>query len=150
MEIVKKIVVIVVVALAGCASLESRDYTYEHGRSAMQVVYGIVRDVRPVNVQGHNSWVGPTVGGTIGGIGAGVGTDNGWYAAAGSAVGAMVGAGVEKLATRSKGIEVTVALDSGQTIAIVQGDGEKFNVGQRVKCVQYGKEIRITSASSSS
>jgi outer membrane lipoprotein SlyB len=143
----KMAVAMMMAVMTGCASLESRDYSYEHGRTAMQVVYGVVRDVRPVNIQGHNSWVGPTVGGTIGGVGAGVGTNNGWYAAAASAVGAMVGAGVEKLATKSKGLEITVTLDSGQTISIVQGDGETFSKGDRVKCIQYGKEVRVTKSS---
>jgi len=64
--------------------------------------------------------------------------------ALGAVVGGMTGAAVEEGATRQLGVEVTVRLDDGQYLAIVQGDqGENFRVGERVRVLRDAGVTRV-------
>ncbi|MBM4181643.1 MAG: glycine zipper 2TM domain-containing protein [Betaproteobacteria bacterium] len=135
--------------LAGCASgLGSGDYERTEARRAYEVKMGVVQHVRSVRLEGTDSGVGTVAGGAVGGIaGSEVGGGKGSYVGAvvGAVVGGLAGAAAEEVATRKPGVEVTVRLDSGRTLAIVQEDtGEKFAVGDRVRLLESGNQVRVT------
>jgi len=111
--------------LAGCASgLGGGDYERKEARRVYEVKMGVVESVRSVKLEGTASGVGATAGGVVGGV---------------------AGAAAEEAATRKPGIEITVRLDSGRTIAVVQEDtGEKFAPGERVRMLESGGQARIT------
>ena len=135
--------------LGGCASNLSGD-TYSRGeaRRAMVVKFATVQSVRFVKLEGTKSQVGTVAGGAVGGIaGSGVGGGRGSAVAAvlGAVAGGMAGAAIEEGVTRSQGVEVTVRLDGGRYMAVVQQDaGENFRPGERVRLVQDGGTMRVT------
>ena len=135
--------------LAGCASgLGSGDYERKEARRVYEVKMGVVESVRSVKLEGTASGVGATAGGVVGGVaGSEVGGGKGKAVGAvlGAVVGGVAGAAAEEAATRKPGIEITVRLDSGRTIAVVQEDtGEKFAPGERVRMLESGGQARIT------
>ncbi len=135
--------------LSGCASgLGSGDYERKEARRVYEVKMGVVESVRSVKLEGTASGVGATAGGVVGGVaGSEVGGGKGKAVGAvlGAVVGGVAGAAAEEAATRKPGIEITVRLDSGRTIAVVQEDtGEKFAPGERVRMLESGGQARIT------
>ncbi len=135
--------------LAGCASNLSGDsYSRGEARRAMVVKFATVQSVRFVKLEGTKSPVGTVAGGAIGGIaGSGVGGGRGSAVAGviGAVAGGLAGAAIEEGVTRKQGVEVTVRLDSGRYMAVVQQDaGEGFRSGERVRLVQDGGTMRVT------
>jgi outer membrane lipoprotein SlyB len=50
----------------------------------------------------------------------------------------------EEAATKKQGVEITVRLDSGQIVAIVQqASATTFNVGDRVRVLTLNGETRV-------
>ncbi len=142
-------IVLLPAILAGCASgLGSGDYERKEARRAYEVKMGVVQHVRSVRLEGTDSGVGAVAGGAVGGIaGSEVGGGKGSYVGAvlGAVVGGLAGAAAEEVATRKPGLEITVRLDSGRTLAVVQEDtGEQFAVGDRVRLLESGNQVRVT------
>ena len=54
----------------------------------------------------------------------------------GAVAGAVAGEAVEERVTRQQGLQITVDLDEGSTVAIVQGADQAFAVGERVKVLR--------------
>lgn len=123
--------------LAGCATSSSGQvYTREQTRRAMSVQLGTVEFVKSVRVEGSKSGLGAAIGGVVGGVGGGtVGGGKGSTLAAlgGAAVGALAGHVAEGKLTELDGVEITVKLDDGQVIAVVQEADLLFAVGDRVR-----------------
>lgn len=149
----KRIAVLAVAALAvtlaGCASgLGGGTYERGEARRAMTVQYGSVEAVRMVQLEGTKSPVGTVAGAAVGGIaGSGIGGGRGQAVATvlGAVVGGMAGSAIEEGVTRERGVEVTVRLDSGHLLAVVQGDeGEGFRPGERVRVLRDGGTTRVT------
>jgi outer membrane lipoprotein SlyB len=143
------VALLVPAVLAGCASgLGSGDYERKEARRVQEVKMGVVDSVRNVNLGGTDSGVGTVAGGVVGGIaGSNVGGGKGSAIGAvlGAVAGGVAGKAVEEVSTRKQGIEITVRLDSGRTIAVVQEDtGEKFSPGERVRVLESGGQARIT------
>lgn len=137
------------VTLAGCASGKgSGDYERTETRRVYEVKMGVVEAVRYVKLEGTDSGVGAASGAVIGGIaGSGAGDRRGSAigAVVGAVVGGVVGAATEEATTKKQGIELTVRLDSGRLLAVIQEDtGEKFAVGDRVRMLESGGQARIT------
>jgi len=137
------------VALAGCASgLGGGTYERGEARRAMTVQYGSVEAVRMVQLEGTKTPVGTIAGAAVGGIaGSGVGGGRGQGIATvlGAVAGGMAGSAIEEGVTRQRGVEVTVRLDTGQVLAVVQGDeGEAFRPGDRVRVLRDGGTTRVT------
>jgi outer membrane lipoprotein SlyB len=135
--------------LAGCASgLGGADYERTEARRVQEVKMGVVESVRSVKLEGTQTGVGAVTGGVVGGIaGSNVGGGKGSAVAAtlGALAGGLAGAAVEEVATRKPGVEITVRLDGGRTIAIVQEDtGEAFRAGDRVRVLESGGKARVT------
>lgn len=137
------------VAITGCASgLGGGDYERTEARRVMSVRMGVVEGVRPVKLEGTNSPIGTLGGAAVGGIaGSTVGGGKGANIAAvvGAVVGGLAGAAAEEGLTRKQGIEVTLKMDNGELLAIVQEDGgENFVPGERVRLLQDGRNTRVT------
>jgi outer membrane lipoprotein SlyB len=140
---------LVALLLGGCASgLGGGTYERGEARRAMEVEMGTVESVRPVRLEGTKTPIGTIAGGAVGGIaGSSIGGGSGRHIAMvlGAVAGGLAGSAIEEGATRSNGVEVTVQLDSGRLIAVVQEDqGENFAPGQRVRLVKDGRTTRVT------
>lgn len=78
---------------------------------------------------------GGALGGALGsGIGRGAGSTIG--VVGGAIVGGIAGSAVEEGATKQPGVEVTIRMDTGRTIALVQGIDPPVRVGDRVKVMR--------------
>jgi len=134
--------------LSGCAQgLGGGSYTRDEARREQNVRMGMVESVRPVQIEGTRSGVGPAAGAIVGGIaGSTVGGGRGSTAAAvlGGVAGGVAGQAIEQGATRRNGVEVTVKLDSGALVAIVQEADETFKPGERVRILSDGRTSRVT------
>lgn len=143
------VVFLVPALLTGCASgLGSGDYERREARRVQEVKMGVVESVRSVKLEGTESGVGTVAGAAVGGIaGSNVGSGKGSAIGAvlGAVAGGVAGKAIEETATRKQGVEITVRLDSGRTVAVVQEDtGEAFNRGDRVRMLESGGQARIT------
>ena len=135
--------------LTGCASGRGGDdYERAEARRVYEVKMGIVEHVRSVKLEGTETGIGAAAGGAVGGIAgstAGRGKGSAVGAVLGAVVGGLAGAAAEEVTTRKTGVEVTVSLDSGRTIALVQEDkGENFKVGERVRVLESGGQVRVS------
>ena len=129
--------------LAGCQSSLSGDtYSREQARREMSVRQGTVEGTRDITIEGTKSNIGTAAGAAVGGLAGGRGSTAG--AIAGAVVGGVAGAFIEEGATRRSGQEITIRLDSGNVIAVVQEGDEKFAVGQRVRLVGASGNTRVT------
>ena len=135
--------------LAGCASSKSGDvYTRDQARREQTIRMGIIESVRPVTMEGTKSAVGPMAGAAVGGIAGstlGHGKGSAVTAVIGAVAGGLAGAAIEEGVTRRQALEITVKLDNGQFLAIVQeGDATEFRPGDRVRLLSTGGETRVT------
>ncbi len=136
------------VFLAACASSQSGSvYSRDEARKTQTVRMGVVESVRTVRIEGTKTPIGTVAGGAVGGIaGSTVGHGRGSAAAAvvGAVVGGLAGAAAEEGLTRKDGLEITVKLDNGSMIAVVQEADEQFHPGERVRLVESGGTTRVT------
>ena len=65
-------------------------------------------------------------------------------AVAGAILGGVAGHAIEESATERPGVEITVRMDSGRMVAIVQEASELFRSGDRVRVLSDGYTTRIT------
>jgi outer membrane lipoprotein SlyB len=129
--------VAIAVVLAGCASSKSGEvYSRDQAQKAHTVELGLVEFVKEVRVEGSRSGGGAAVGGVAGGFaGSTVGGGKGSTLASigGALLGAAIGAKAEEKLSEFDGLEITVKLDSGKVLAIVQEADVLFAVGDRVR-----------------
>jgi outer membrane lipoprotein SlyB len=120
----------------GCASFAPQDYGYSEARSIESVVYGTIESVRPVRLNEDHGGVGSAAGAVIGGLAGnelGHGAGRAVTTILGAIGGGLAGNAIERNATAQSGTEIVVRLDSGASIAVVQGASEQFETGQRVR-----------------
>jgi outer membrane lipoprotein SlyB len=133
--------------LAGCASSNSADvYSRDQARSMQTVQMGMVQAVRSIQIEGTRSGIGAVAGGIAGGVaGSTIGSGKGSTLAAlgGAALGAVGGTVAEEKLTKKAGLEITVKLDSGSMIAVVQEADVPFAVGDRVRVLTGGGTTRV-------
>ncbi|MBK1706141.1 glycine zipper 2TM domain-containing protein [Halochromatium glycolicum] len=126
--------------LSGCpASMSASSYTRDQARSAQDVQYGTVQSVRSVRIEGTKSGAGTLAGGAIGGLlgnEVGAGTGRTLATIGGGIAGAVAGSAVEEGVTRQRGLEITVQLDNGRTVAVTQAADESFAPGDRVRVLR--------------
>lgn len=127
-------------SVAGCAGHSMSGAAYSRGQTqqVMIVKEGTVVSVRPVTIQGTKTGAGTLAGGVLGGaLGSGIGRGTGRLVGAvgGAIVGGLAGSATEEAASKQNGIEITVDLDAGGTVAVVQGVdlGVGFSAGDRVR-----------------
>jgi outer membrane lipoprotein SlyB len=136
------------VLVSACASSNSGSvYSRDDARKVQTVKTGVVESVRTVQLEGTKTPIGTVAGGAIGGI-AGGSIGSGRASAVGAVLGAVVGgiagAAAEEVVTRKDGLEITVKLDGGAMIAIVQEADEQFHPGEKVRIVENGDTSRVT------
>lgn len=137
------------VLLAACATSNSGSvYSRDEARKVQTVKTGVVESVRQVKLEGTKSPVGTIAGGAVGGIaGSSIGGDgkSGMVGAViGAVVGGLAGAAAEEGITRKDGVEITIKLDGGGLIAIVQEADEVFVPGEKVRILESGGESRVS------
>lgn len=141
--------VLLAAMLAGCASSKSGDvYTRDQARIVHTVKLGVVESVRTVKLEGTKTPVGTAAGAVVGGVaGSSIGGGRGQTIATvlGAVAGGVAGAAAEEGITRKDGIEITVKLDNGTMLAVVQeATAEQFNPGERVRVLEGGGVTRVT------
>lgn len=128
------------VLVAACASSRSAQvYSRDQALREMRVYYGTILEVRPVQIEGTQSGVGAVAGGVTGGVlGSMVGGGNGRIV--GGVVGALGGAAggalAEEAITKKNGVEITVEMDSGEIVSVVQEADADYRVGDRVRLLR--------------
>lgn len=130
------LLVLCLLVTGGCASQGGQDYTRNQQRQSMTIQRGVVSDIRVVQVSEDSTLLGPTVGGVAGGVlGSLIGGGRGRIlgAVGGAAVGAVGGAAVEKSVRDKDVYQITVRLDNGGEIAVVQDMDVSFQAGDRVQ-----------------
>ncbi|MDR5170513.1 glycine zipper 2TM domain-containing protein [Methylobacillus pratensis] len=139
---------IILLTLGGCMSSNSGDvYSRDEARKTQTVRLGVVESVRNVRLEGTKTPIGGGAGAVVGGIaGSSVGGGRGQAIATvlGALVGGLAGAAAEEGVTRKDGLEITVKLESGNLIAVVQEADVQFNPGDKVRLVESGGVTRVT------
>jgi outer membrane lipoprotein SlyB len=146
-----KLLVVGVIAtfMTACASSNSGSvYSRDDARKVQTVKTGVVESVRSVKLEGTKTPIGTVAGGAIGGI-AGGSVGNGGRTSAvvaviGAVAGAIAGSAIEEGVTRKDALEITVKLDGGSMIAIVQEADEAFKAGEKVRIVENADTSRVT------
>jgi outer membrane lipoprotein SlyB len=139
-----------VLLVAGCATPQTAD-TYTRGEAlrAQSVEMGVIESLRPVKIEAGQTGVGTVGGAALGGV-AGSALGSGTRASVagaigGAIVGGLIGSAIEKDVSKADGVEVTVRLDSGRMIAVVQeGTGAEFRPGDRVRVTSDGYTTRVS------
>ena len=136
------------VLLTACASSNSGGvYSRDDARKVQTVKTGVVESVRTVKLEGTKTPIGTAAGGVIGGVAGGsIGHGAGSTIAAviGAVAGGIAGSAVEEGVTRKDALEITVKLDGGAMIAIVQEADEAFKPGDKVRIVENADTSRVT------
>lgn len=139
---------LLVVTLAGCASSQSgSSYSRSSTRNEMSVRLGVVESVRKVTIEGGNTPVGTVAGAAIGGMaGSNVGGGRGSTVGAilGAVAGGMAGSALEEKVSKKDGLEITVRLENGNLVAIVQEADEEFHPGERVRILSGNGTSRVS------
>lgn len=134
------IIVFLFMIAMGCASSHSsRVYSRDQAMKAQNVRFGTVETVKAVQIEGTKSVVGPAAGAAAGGaLGSTIGSGSGKTVAIvlGALAGGAAGAAAEEELTKKQGLEITVKLDSGEMIAVVQDADVPFAVGDRVRVLR--------------
>lgn len=137
------------VFLAACASSNSGSvYSRDDARKVQTVKTGVIESVRQVKLEGTKTPIGTVAGGAIGGIAGGSvgsgGRTSAVVAVIGAVAGAIAGSALEEGITRKDALEITVKLDGGALIAIVQEADEAFNIGEKVRIIENGDTSRVS------
>jgi outer membrane lipoprotein SlyB len=149
MKVTRLIVIgLLSVFIAACASSNSGSvYSRDDARKVQTVRTGVVESVRSVKLEGTKSPVGTIAGGAIGGIAGGSighGAGSSIAAVIGAVAGGLAGSAVEEGVTRKDALEITVKLDGGSLIAIVQEADEEFRAGDKVRIIENGSTSRVS------
>lgn len=136
------------ILLGGCASSRSGQvYSREQARQEMRVNYGTVLEVRQVRIEGTQSGAGAVAGAVTGGIlGSMIGGGRGQVLGAvlGAIGGAAGGAMAEEALTTKDALEITVELDTGEIVSVVQEADQPFYQGERIRLLRaYDGSSRV-------
>ncbi len=134
------IIFLILFFVVGCASSRSgKVYSRDEARRPLNVYYGTVLEVHEAQIEGTKTAAGPIAGAAAGGvIGSTIGGGSGKNVATvlGALAGSMAGAAAEEGLTRKDAMEITVEMDDGRIIVVVQEADDVFNVGDRIRIVK--------------
>jgi outer membrane lipoprotein SlyB len=137
------------VFLTGCAQNPyGNAYSTSGTRQVQNVYYGTIVSTQAVTIDPNQTGVGTLAGGAIGGLlGSKVGKGTGSTIAAigGAILGGVLGSATQGGITRRNGVNLTIKLDNGRVISIVQQVNPKviFRTGQRVQVNIGGSGSRV-------
>lgn len=148
-HVVKSIAILIIASLLNaCASSNAGDvYSRDEARKMQTIRKGVVESVRTVKLEGTKTPIGTATGAVIGGVaGSTVGDGKGSAIAAviGAVAGGLLGSAAEEGLTRKDAFEITVKLDNGSLVAIVQEATEKFSPGDSVRLIENGGVTRVS------
>lgn len=138
-----------ILVLGACAPVDSPSTVRAGDAGTVQPVqFGTLTAMRSVEIRPGQTRVGTIAGATLGAIG---GSQIGSSTAAnvagsvsGAVAGGAVGSAIEG-SGRANGLELTIQLDSGETVAVVQpGNANDFRVGDRVRITGTDDNARVT------
>lgn len=135
--------------LSGCAnnSASGSVYTYEQAQQEQVVRTGTVVAIRSVTIQNsQSSGFGGLAGGALGGIAGsaiGHGTGRALASVGGAVAGALAGNAVENQVGKTKGLEITIKLDNGETRVVTQAADIQITPGQRVRLIRGNGTTRV-------
>jgi outer membrane lipoprotein SlyB len=134
--------------LGACASSNSGSvYSRDEARKVQTVKMGVVESVRQVKLEGTKTPVGTVAGGVVGGVAGstlGKGKGSAIGAVIGAVAGGLAGSAIEEGVTRKDALEITVKLDNGSLVSIVQEADDTFVPGERVRLLESGGVTRVT------
>lgn len=141
-----------VAGLAGCSNqpLTGRSYSAQEARYVQTVQYGVIESVELVVIEGKkNGFVGTATGAIVGGalasnLGGGSGQDI--ATVLGAIAGGVLGNKVQENTSQKQGQEITILLDNGRMISVVQEveqSGMVFQPGQRVRVLEQNNTVRV-------
>lgn|SRR5690554_6718013 len=124
----------------GCASSRSGT-TFSRGEAItpQRTFHGTVENVTAGQLEGTKTPIGAIAGGVLGGVvGHGIGGGSGQDIATvgGALAGAAAGAVAEERITRKQALSITVKLDDGRLLTIVQEADAVYQPGQRVRVLE--------------
>ena len=136
--------------LTSCANASLKPDTYDRDSSQRisNVLYGEVVSLKRVSIEGETK-SGTIVGGLVG-VAAGSQVSDSKPeseigAVLGGAIGATIGGNVSKNIQSVEGIQLTINMDDGRTISVVQEISDyKFEVGDLVEVITIKGRTRIS------
>ena len=137
------------VTLTGCMNdLTGTTYSASEARQVQNVRFGTIAEARLVKLEGTEGEIGTLAGAAVGGIAAsGIGgqKESGIAAVAGAVAGGVLGRMAEKKLTTKQGVELTVKLENGSYISVVQqaDPNAPFLAGDKVKILSQGSTSRV-------
>ena len=141
---------VAILLFSGCASQTGKSYTSSQTRQANIVYMGVITHLNAAYIDNNPTGVGALGGAVVGGVvGSTMGANRGrlLMTLGGAIIGALAGTGVEKTLTNKDALEITVSLDNGQVLSVVQELGEEersFAIGDRVRVLRgSGDSARV-------
>jgi len=146
-NILTLVIAICIISSCSTSSLRPDIVDRSTAQKAQSVVFGVIKDVTKVTIEGDRE-LGALAGGVIGGA---VGKSNsdeeiesGVGAILGSLIGSKVGAEIGSSVSKMEGVELLILKDSGRYISIIQEAADfNFQAGQAVKIVMSGGKSRV-------
>ena len=146
----KALIISLILSFGGCAnsSLQPDTYDRDSVQKISNVLYGEVVSLKNVEIEG-----GATSGSIVGGlVGAATGSnmsdskpESEIGAVLGGAIGATIGGNLSKNFQSRDGIQLTLNMDDGRTISVVQEvGGYIFSVGDLVEVVTTKGKTRVS------
>ena len=136
--------------LSSCATSSLKPDTYDRKSAQVisNVLYGEVVSVKKVAIEGSTK-SGTLVGGLVGAAAGSEISDSKPEseigAVLGGAIGATIGGNLSKNLQKVDGIQLTINLDDGRTVSIVQEIGDyKFSVGDLVEGISTKGKTRVS------
>ena len=149
MQFVKVMIIVATATILGACVSSNSGSVYKRGeaRTVQTVKKGVVESVRQVKLEGTKSPVGTGAGAVVGGIAGnsmGGGRGRAITTVIGALAGGLAGSAAEEGFTRKDGVEITVKLESGNMIAVVQEADEEFNPGDQVRILESNGITRVS------
>jgi outer membrane lipoprotein SlyB len=141
---------VVSLGLVGCAAPPQNSQVYRSSEVGVPqtVQYGRVEAVRSIIIDAGTTGVGVGTGAILGGVaGSAIGHGGGSLAAGiiGAVAGGIAGQAVERNTSKTQGVELTIKLDRGPQIIVVQPfDNNYYNPGSKVRIIGNGSNTRVT------
>lgn len=123
-------------------------YASQEAGQVQNVYYGYIVDVRPVELGRQNSpGIGAVLGAVIGGVvgnTVGGGTGRTLATVGGAVAGGYAGNSIQNAHDRKDAYQLTVRLDDGHDVSVVQEANEAFYRGDAVRVTGYGQNAHVT------
>ena len=149
MQFVRVTMIMILAAVLGACASSNSGSVYKRGeaRTVQTVKMGVVESARLVKLEGTKTPIGTGAGAVVGGVaGSTLGGGRGQVITTvlGALAGGLAGSAAEEGLTRKDGVEITVKLDSGNMIAVVQEADEEFNPGDKVRVLEANGVTRVS------